>query len=1127
MNLEQFQILITGIVDDQRHQESTAFIEELQSTQYPLYVQLLIETIAQYLQNNPLIAPVSCKLAITLALKEVQSKRIFQDQAFALQFLQTFSPMVTPILQSNIEDNFKKNTATILALLHVYIFQMNQNVSIPEYLLKEFNDIPDLRRYWIYCISEIAVNDPNFGGFSMEILLNILQAEGNEDLYSPKMHLFFSMATAHPDDQILHSMLPVFFQNCPPTQTEDLLGSLSTVAEISPSFIEGFVGQIVPLLCTIATNQENADTTRTKAMFCLVSISEGNPQLCQSLDAFYGTVFQALISVASEIDDDAPWTYDYNNISPYQTALDSLGYIFSSFDICTIYEPIHNLVIQHLQSDISWQQAYAVISSMAELNRIILSKLFESVDLQVGLFSSVAKFLTLETHPRVRCVVYNFIKKLSQKGILNPVFQSSAILINPLRSLMYNDDFSVEIVGINQEVSRFYIKTLAFDAFTQFISQLTGKKNIDYLVDLEPLKQELVNRPEFTVQVIRVIGELIKAAHEDGVQHIYPSVISLRELIVTKQDPNSQAEIIYCFSLVSSYFNRIRDDKIKAEIQAIALAFFQQAISLLDICTDETIIDHLYISISAIIARFGTPSEADAINLLGKMIADAQKDIAVQPTPIYETDSTYSNRSIYLKIPSIDPAVKLYVSTNEVKDVSQALLILNSLLYIIPIEVYIEEVRNIIDGWINNTYKIEPLQRGSWTLLETLVNRVSTDYCPAISQYIEKQGTLEFTEEQVQEISRKNLFCQNLFKYIFECYITTTAQKPSANFLASILAVIITILRLSEEIKFTDEETISKFLATIPPTLSTILQTSQETVQKMVEFQGLIDISNVTISHIHSCLSYISESILLCYLLNSDMAKSFYLQFFASNVDSYLSNKATLLFGLSIAAVGTIISEDKTKLFEILELYFKFANDLVNIDTSDDIQCDALKSIGKMLKYMPFNNTQAEVDACRFIIQQFTMYLERPEFQSIDNANIYDISDYAIIAVSQFLKANMNVIPHDEIADTLLFLPAMEDSPPDSHIFFDLLADLIADGSMMAADPEWSEHLLGGIISGLAKEQYDSEIEKKLGWAIYQRMATNPDEKNHIIATVSKLPEIRRNAFLNILLSFKKNNVKK
>ena len=134
------------------------------------------------------------------------------------------------------------------------------------------------------CIYEIAIADPDLGGFDYKNLLEILVDDPeNESLCIPRIHLYFALAKDRADEDIFHEMFdsiilqPLFT----PDYTSTVIQSIANFSDINGYFFTIHAAELFEKLLSISLNPEVEPEIRDLAILCTVSIVRNAPEMCK------------------------------------------------------------------------------------------------------------------------------------------------------------------------------------------------------------------------------------------------------------------------------------------------------------------------------------------------------------------------------------------------------------------------------------------------------------------------------------------------------------------------------------------------------------------------------------------------------------------------------------------------------------------------------------------------------------------------------------------------------------------------------------------------------------------------------------------------------------------------------
>lgn len=1087
MDVEQFQEVLIGVVTEGQIAEAEGIIQNLIDSKYDLYLQLLMNSIQQI--DKPKIFNVS----VTLMCREVKSKRIFADQDLALEVIQDLTPLVANILQSpKVEDNFKKIMAYVLAHLHIFIYRSISNTDIPTYLLTIYNQMPEIRKYLVFCISEISFNDEEYGGFGIEDLCTVVTDNINDEAtYIPKLNLFFSIAMRNIDNEDLHKIFPDLFSACPQSQIMDMLKAFSNFAEHSSIFFQPFLEPLVQRFCEIAQDTDNDIKLRNSAMNCLTSMAEGATELYQSSEEYYAPVFKTLIQVAAEINDDSPWEYDANNDEPYQIALDSIAILFEKFQNVDIFIPIIEMAINVLQQDdVPWQTAYASISALAEINMITMNTIFESSkeEVQKMLFEKLATFLDIECNPRTRIAVYNFIWKLSQHGVIFPLVTEknkyTQILIEPLEVVMILEDNRIA-------------KKIAYQAYAQFISQSTSQKTNLYCERFYPqLEKELqtLEDNDFKIYIVRLIGPIVKLARDDSIKY-FQNIFQISVALMRDKDPNVRAEAVRCFALASAYIPKKRDNN----VTQFCARFLVGGIKTLEFETalNEESLEHLYEAIHYLIKAIGHYVAPIVPHIIQKVLEDSNKPISVEQADSLDDNDVFNNRSLYIRISPKNSHIKQFVRKFEVAEVEHSLMILEALIHSDPnFRQYIDEIYNINDNWLANEYPIEPLQIKCWTILDALNE---------IFMYNFNNADDDSNLDEIKVESLKQI------QTVFRCYICNIDKRSSPILMSIMLKVTSDAISFASKLKWIADESFEKILQTILPLLNDLFVMKEKKIKEMEEY-ATIDLSDKMISHLDSCLNFVTELISSCFELQPEITNEFYNGTIGTKIDEYLESDVTKIFGVTITCSYIIYTKDLEKMLSFCEILMSYA---LLFDRPDDLQLAALSSLGKLLYEFPIGNKEN----ADLFLTFFNQFFQTEQIEKSDEASIM-ISDYANVAFAKFILMNYKHFKPSDIANDFLDAAPLWDDSEDCDYYFQCIELMLDNGWFWLKDVcgnDWPEFVLGQIITGFLTNQFEESTRIKFA-KTFTRLLETEEQKEAIAKTLENSIECKRASQFNKLL---------
>ena len=246
-------------------------------------------------------------------------------------------------------------------------------------------------------------------------------------------------------------------------------------------------------------------------------------------------------------------------------------------------------------------------------------------------------FLNMECHPRVRIAAYRVVYYISSKGYIYPNQSNEldSLVIKPLEELMINEN---SIIG----------KKMAYKAYTEFFSQKYCQKSPNYFLRLYPsIINELKNSSDdFLIYIIRVIGPLYKSAPLQITNNFFQNLLRLIIYLLNKNDPNIKAETIVCFYYMISGYDLTNDAIIQFTCKAVDIGLSLLELDLLN----EKTLDNLYETLTSLIVKLNSKITDIAGKYHQSIIENCQKHILVEEISSFDSNDTFRNTSLYLKI---------------------------------------------------------------------------------------------------------------------------------------------------------------------------------------------------------------------------------------------------------------------------------------------------------------------------------------------------------------------------------------------------------------------------------------------------------------------------------------------
>ncbi|KAK8886863.1 hypothetical protein M9Y10_037896 [Tritrichomonas musculus] len=431
----------------------------------------------------------------------------------------------------------------------------------------------------------------NLNEFPFDDALKILIEDlPNQDLFIPRINLYFSIAKKKPDLPILHSSFEsiVITPMYTPQFSLDALKSLEEFIEIKSSFFTFHATLLLNKLLTISLNKEIGNIEiRKRAIFCIRSIAVHSPEICKSMKNFYKNYVSKLVLIVSEISEKDPLDYKENDESLSMQALYSIKAIDESLrnqdGFNTVYQ-IYKSILDPEEPQDNWQSKYALISSLT--NMINSSSKIQNV---LPLCKSFIPFLDLKTQPHIRMAIYKFIEEACKlirdvtviQDIINRIFQL-AFEEEKLKEDAFQTLITFFSIPTAQMKNEIIYKSFFNDYFSRLVDELRER----------PIK-------EYIIQCIGYIARDIKNLYE-------PFYVSTTEcfwsLLQEKNDLSLDVAIIH--SLAISLTNIAIPRKLRT-IRTVCAYFWQKAISLKKNDIKEEYIQKLDDAISILSRKLG------------------------------------------------------------------------------------------------------------------------------------------------------------------------------------------------------------------------------------------------------------------------------------------------------------------------------------------------------------------------------------------------------------------------------------------------------------------------------------------------------------------------------------------
>lgn len=1120
MDLQAFQQVLLGTLseDQETIEQAQNSLIEMKQADYTFFLNFALQSIEEPI--NKRVPPIS----ITLLYREAKSGNLFQDEKSLLMFVQVFSSNITSeLLSPDIEDQFKMVLSSILSIVHIFIFKASEgsDLTIPNYILTTYSEIPDLKSYLMNCIYEIAIADPDLGGFDYKNLLEILVDDPeNESLCVPRIHLYFALAKNRADEDIFHEMFdsiilqPLFN----PDYTSTVIQSIANFSDINGYFFAAHATELFEKLLTISLNTEVEPEMRDLAILCIVSIVRNAPEMCKSFDSFYENIIARFVLIGSEINEDDPWDYDPNDDRPCQNALDAigmideiiedqdgLGIIFQMFQGVLNPEAIDqsdgSLLSNFRDGPDSWQAKYALITALSSMMNP-----YCNVDAISSISELIIPFIESKPHPRIRVAIYHFIKNAT-KFTHNAT--DIAQIINATIQFALSEDFPIA-------------KQCAFKAIASYFKNLIVIKNSNFAYEkffipyFSHFLEELNSQPpEINKYIVQCVGSMAKAAKDNFKESVLQTSKLFANLLQHSESLSFNAEIISSYATCMHYLDfKKMPDQGKAILTRFCLYFLNAALQIYGndgINEDET--QDLTNAICSFLKKVKDSALPFVSRFLPNVLEVAQRDITVEQSQAFE--GVFGLVSMYIQIPSLDSSIKQYVPRNDVIEVKQSLEILRKIVKILKNEPqFIAQVMEIAKHWICSDYFIEDLVFASIKILYSIV-----------------------------KLDTSNV---DFIDFFLQCFVVIMNKYPNFNILWPIYTKVSCVLQFAKNSNWDNVALFENFLKGLPDLIYHAIQLKASISEEMSAFNNY-DSQSKKLAFLEQVLSFVNEIVDGCYSISTDMTNQCISPEVLPKIYECLQNQVLLPFAASfISRYYIAIRPDIEQICSFCNFLMEQILGLTGDDSKNEITERLLEIFGDIVYKFDFGEVPKYTDS---LVEFFNNYLqnvvdvagddpddgndEDKEELKRDRDGVHDtISDNANVAFAKLLLKNFDNVSDKVMAVYLWFegKPLWGEGIYDSDFYYQFLIQLIEEKKIFEElEINWISDFLVQILSNLDDKYFKKENLKKFSEILREELKTEKGEMsvNEVIFGSGALPEeeggeIRSNALkenLNILLS--------
>ncbi|KAK8887140.1 importin subunit beta-3 [Tritrichomonas musculus] len=1047
-DLQSFQNLLLNTldIDEQTRNQAENTLLNFKNSNYECYIDYEINSII-----NPINERIP-RISITHLYREAKSGQLFDNEEITKKFASNFTSNITnQLLSPNIEDQFKINLSSILAILHVHIYKIYQDITIPKYILNAYLNFPQVKKYLMSCVYEIAIVDPDLGGFSLNDIIKILCDDlSDQNLFVQRLHLYFALVKNKPDLQIFDSLFePLII--APMDNLEfgfHILKSIANFSDINSYFFFPYVITLFGKLIRISLNADLPDQFRNLALICISSIVKNAPKMCKSIPDFYQNFIARLVLIVSEIKDgeinDDLWEYNPNDDRPCMQALDTINSIDDSLRsevgfriIAQIYQPILQLSVEldpnsplstcfKYGAD-SWQAKYAVISSLSEIMNPYCD--FNSI---ASFLDIIIPLLNLQVHLPIRISIYRYIKSACSRLI---IIDGIGKDIDIVFQIAFKENTS-----ITKQCAFRVLVAFFSDSIVQHCSKVNGKLIIDQLFNryYELLINEIQNQPfEISKYIIMCIGYMAKAYKKNFLKYFMMTATTLSSLLQLSPDLSVSIKIIYSFANSLEYVSIGK----QPDLKAICAQFLQLAIHLFsNDTTSEEEADELVQSISTFLCKLKGDGFQFVNEAIPRVLLLANKSINIERVDTFE--SIFGLSSLYIQIPSPDNTLKQYAIRNDVIDVKQALQILfviirsseNSLQYI-------DQITQIAKHWICSEFFIEDVVFYSWEVLKSLL-----------------------------EYSKENLY---FIEFCLQAYIESMDNYGSLIFLSKILHNISKFLRSAEKIKWSNQEMFVKLLVGLPKLVSYVISVKLEYSNTMHKFNNY-DYQDKKLNDINVLMAIVNDYISCYYEISMDVSFEFLkdniIPMIFQSIDNYE------LMNFSVEFIYNLYFYKQPEIDAVIQFSDKIIENILKL-TPDIAKENTVQFLHEILGNIYYNfKLQNKVEYVDKLVNFYYHYIT----YDIDGENPveYDeTSDYANVALSKILLNNLDVMSNPVNAvDLWDRCKPLWYAVKDSCFYFAFMVNLIYQKSFLQElDIYWIDSYLLAILKDYNVEKIGKE----------------------------------------------------
>jgi hypothetical protein len=391
-------------------------------------------------------------------------------------------------------------------------------------------------------------------------------------------------------------------------------------AVTSAEFFARHLADLLSFVLQIAEGSDAGNDVRNAAIFCLPSIVEGAPEMCQASGFFFfRDVAGCLVRITGETSEEAAWDDGSNYLSPYRTALDAVGAIWSGTrarEQADAHLQIADTVLQ--AADASWQSAYASLAALGQLDSLLSDS-----DVDAGF---VEGLLTMLANPELDPLV-----SVAGFRVLCDFLGSPLFAVDALRTLI---PFFLEVMSQERHGK---VREMAFEALSNLMTSqgLAKPSTVSELCREYQLLIELLPKtePNFCHLLVAALGGCLVVLQENCPDSFDASIQGLLEFY-TQSDgfPVLRINSIWAMSLALKAVQTHRGGGDENLLLSVTPQMLSDPWQLPPNCPNYTLASHCQDAIGAQIGLLGPNLPQDLRERMFPFVLElATKELTVHP----------------------------------------------------------------------------------------------------------------------------------------------------------------------------------------------------------------------------------------------------------------------------------------------------------------------------------------------------------------------------------------------------------------------------------------------------------------------------------------------------------------